>query len=261
MTQAPTERPNGQHWTPGARSVYIADITGPAPVMPTVGIVYTKLREACLSKELQEEYPDWPFPLLFHGEEISRDIFFLDPVIEWGPLQLGRNPVRDASFLRYRSLNQWFHYRFFNGLNFVVNSAETVTLLPRIFRLRSLLLDNLGDSTLESFLQREFSITNPKDLIASWLQALSRITDIALKHALVVWGMRIDEGAPREHMDYVQKISLIRADLVLDLPHLRALKLEWEEARKIQQRAYRNAEARYNKRRKHERRFQPGVCT
>jgi hypothetical protein len=86
-------------------------------------------------------------------------------------------------------------------------------------------------------------------------------TDIALKHDLVVWGMRIDEDALREHKDYVQKISLIRADLVLDLPHLRGLKLEWEEARKIQQKAYGNAEARYNKRRKHERRFQQGACT
>jgi hypothetical protein len=223
--------------------------------------VYTKLREACLCKELQEEYPDWPFPLLFQGEEISRDIFFLDPVIEWGPLRLGRNPVRDASFLRYRSLNQWFHYRFFNGLNSVVNSAEATTLLPRIFRLRSLLLDSLKDSTLESFLEREFSIGNPKALIGRWLQALGRITDIALKHDLVVWGMRTDEDALREHTDYVQKISLIRADLVLNLPHLRGLKLEWEEARKTQQKAYRNAEARYNKRRKHERRFQQGACT
>lgn len=218
--------------------------------------MYIKLREACLSKGLQEQYPDWPFPLLLQGEEISRDIFFLDPVIEWGPLQLGRNPVRDASFLRYRSLNHWFHYQFFNGLNCVVNSAETATLLPRIFRLHRLLLDKLSDSALESFLEREFAVASPKALIDTWLQALDRIAEIALKHELVVWGMRIDDAALREHMDYVQKISLIRADLFLDLPHLKGLKLEWEEARKIQQKAYRNAEARYNKRRKHDRRLQ-----
>src|SRR5437879_971379 len=88
----------------------------PASLSSKVGIVYAKLREACLCKELQEEYPEWPFPLLFHGEEISRDVFFLDPVLEWEALELGRNPVRDAAFLSYWSLNQWFHYRFFNGL-------------------------------------------------------------------------------------------------------------------------------------------------
>jgi hypothetical protein len=223
--------------------------------------VYAKLREVCLCAELQEEYPGWPFPLLFHGEEISRDIFFLDPAIEWGPLQLGRNPVRDAAFLRYRSLNQWFHYRFFNGINSVVNSAETITLLPRIFRLRSVLLDNLQNSTLQSFLKRELAAGKPRELIATWLNALSRITEIAKSHGLIVWGMRIDEDAFREHMHYVEAVSSIRADLVLNLPHLRGLKLEWEEAVKTQQKAYRNAEARYNKQRKHERRFQPGAST
>jgi hypothetical protein len=73
--------------------------------------------------------------------------------------------------------------------------------------------------------------------------------------------MRINEDAFTEHVQYVETVSLIRADLVLSLPHLKVLKSEWEEELKTQEKAYRNAEARYNKRRKNERRFQPRGST
>jgi hypothetical protein len=222
-----------------------------------IGIVYTKLRHACLSEGLREDFPEWPFPLLFQGHEITRDIFYLDPLIEWREIELGRNPVRDASFLRYRSLNQWFHYRFFNGLAPVVNSAEANTLLPRLFRLRRVLLESLPGQSLAAFFEREFSISHPDELVNTLVNAVARIMDICSEHKLVVWGIRLNERAHEEHIRYTRDIvSMIRTDLVLDLPHLRPLKLEWDKVLRNERKEFRKAEARYNKRRKNEKRFQ-----
>ena len=89
---------------------------------------YEKLRTLCLSEPLRGDYPDWPRPFLFQGQEITRDIFFLDPALEYTVIELGKNPIRDASYFRYRRLDLWFHYRFFNGWNPVAHSAESLTL-------------------------------------------------------------------------------------------------------------------------------------
>jgi hypothetical protein len=134
-------------------------------------------------------------------------------------------------------------------------NTRKCTLLPRIFRLRSVLLDNLENPSLESFLQQEFSVVKPRELVADWLAALSRITEIAAAHAVVVWGMRIHATALAEHLEYIKAVSSVPFDIAYNLPHLRALKLEWEDATKTGQKEYRRAEARYNKRKKRERRF------
>ena len=59
-------------------------------------IVYQKLREARMCEEMREDYPDWPYPMLFHGHEISRHIYFLDDLIEYRQIKLGRNLVCDG---------------------------------------------------------------------------------------------------------------------------------------------------------------------
>lgn len=102
---------------------------------------YDQLREDRLCAELQKAHPDWPYPLLFHGEEISRDVFLLDPVVEYRVLKLGRNVVQDAEYLAYPFLNEWFHYRFFNGICGVMRSSQSAALLPRLFRLHRALLE------------------------------------------------------------------------------------------------------------------------
>ncbi|MCX6921607.1 MAG: hypothetical protein NT154_00070, partial [Verrucomicrobia bacterium] len=93
--------------------------------------MYHKLRDLCLGECLRSAHPEWPFPLLFQGEEITRDVFFLDPAIEYGVVDLGANPIQDLAFYKSSSLNLWFHYRFFNGIAPVIYSSEALTLLPR----------------------------------------------------------------------------------------------------------------------------------
>src|ERR1051326_135905 len=214
--------------------------------------MYPELREACLSKENQEFLPDWPYPLLFHGEELTKDIFFLDVMLEGAALDLGRNPVRDGDFFRYRHLNQWFHYRFFwNRFPApVVNSAETITLLPRLFRLRRVLLESSSAETVNSFLERKLSVANPRDLIGTLIGALTRIAEICSKNELVVWGFLCNSRALDEHLGYLQTVSLIRTDLVLALPHLSRLKNDWGDALEVEQKEFRKVEARYNKSKK-----------
>lgn len=62
--------------------------------------MYARLRELCLSEANQKEYPGWPFPMLIHGKEITGDVFLLDPVLEFGVLELGRNRVGEGDVLR-----------------------------------------------------------------------------------------------------------------------------------------------------------------
>ena len=50
---------------------------------------YEKLRKLCLHEDFRADYPGWPLPFLFQGEEITRDIFFLDPSLEYGVIDLG----------------------------------------------------------------------------------------------------------------------------------------------------------------------------
>lgn len=212
--------------------------------------MYYKLRQLCLCDEMRKDHPEWPYPLLFHGHEITRDVFFLDPLIEYRVIRLGRNLVQDAGSFNYRLLNDWFHYKFFNGASAIVYSAETTTLLPRLFRLRRALLDNHAKPELEMYLKRELAVPDPPRLISSLLLAVAQIIQICSDHRLVVWGMHIDAEAVAEQSDYITSVlSKIPINLVLNLPHLReplrsTKSLVFDDEEELM----RKAETRYNRR-------------
>ena len=183
---------------------------------------YPRLRRLMLCKAMQEDYPDWPYPLLFQGQEICRDIFFLDPLIEYPILRLGRNEVFDGAALRYRSLNQWFHYRFFNVISAVGYSAESGNLVPRLMRLRRVLLDKPDDPKIKSYLKAKLAVSDPARLISFFSDSVAQMVEICSTHPLVVWGIRIDERARSDHLAYIKDVvEKIPFELVFGLPHLR----------------------------------------
>ena len=94
------------------------------------------------------------------------------------------------------------------------------------------------------------------NLLNSVVAAVASVIKICGENDLVVWGVCLDDGAFEQHMRYVGNVSLIRADLVMELPHLRPLKREWEEVLKVEEKSCRKAEAGYNKRKKNEKRVQ-----
>jgi hypothetical protein len=182
---------------------------------------YSKLRQFCLHPSIQTGIPDWPFPLLFHGHEITRDFFFLDPLLECRVIALGKNCVPDAASLRYPSLNAWFHYRFFNGTAPVINTAEAVSLLPRLMRLRRKLLDGVAKPEMARYLEQEFNVGEPGPLILKFLSTVAQLIKICTEHDIIVWGMRCNARAAAEQNDYIKKIvSEIRVDILRQFPHV-----------------------------------------
>jgi hypothetical protein len=212
--------------------------------------MYARLREICLSEANQKEYPGWPFPMLFHGKEITREVFLLDPVLEYGVLELGRNRVRDGDVFRYRHLNDWFHYQFFNGINWVVNSAEAYTLLPRLLCLERNLLDAMQTRTIHSYLEQELGIVESDRALENIMESLRQITGICRSHPLLVWGMKIDEVDAKAHQDYVASVSEIPSAVVFALPHIRRLTFSWDAVMKDEEKQLGRAVARYNRWRK-----------
>jgi hypothetical protein len=182
---------------------------------------YSKLRQLCLQPLIQTQYPDWPFPLLFHGYEITRDFSFLDPLLEFHIIDLGKNRVPDAASLSYPYLNAWFHYRFFNGTAPVINTADAVSLLPRLIRLRRKLLDGAAKPEMARYLKQELSVGEPEQLILNFLLTVAQLIKICTEHDIIVWGKRCNAGAAAEQNDYIKKIvSEIRVDLRQLLRHV-----------------------------------------
>ena len=212
--------------------------------------MYTPLRHFILSEDLQRELPGWPYPLLFQGEEISRDIFFLDPLVELRILKLGRNPVRDVDYLRYASLNRWFHYRFFFCLNACGRTGESATLKPRLLRLQRCLMEGEWSGCLDEFLSRDLEVPDPSRLLTHLRGEIARMLEICDQHELIVWGQRLDNICPDQQRAFRESIAHIRVREILALPHLQSLKSEWDEALKKEVKAYRKAEAEINKQRK-----------
>lgn len=217
--------------------------------------MYDRLRELCLSEANQKEYPGWPFPMLFHGEEIAREVFLLDPVLEYGVLELGRNRVRDGDVFRYRHLNDWFHYQFFNGINCVVNSAEAYTLLPRLLCLERNLLDAMQTRTIHSYLEQELGIVESDHLLKRILDSLRQIEVICRSHPILVWGMKIDEEDAKAHQVHVDSVSQVPSAVVFALPHIRRLKYSWDAVMKDEEKQLGVAVARYNRWQKQQRRL------
>ncbi len=209
--------------------------------------MYAKLRDLCLCQSNQEDFPGWPFPMLFHGYEITREIFLLDPVLEYRVLDLGRNQVRDGEIFRYRQLNDWFHYRFFNGIAYIVNSAEACTLLPRLLCLQRHLLDALPTRTVHTYLEQELGIAESDRVLGNILDAFRKVTEICRSHPILVWGMRAnDEDLPLQ-VQYLETVSRIPAETVFELPHIRRLKLSWDSELKAEEKEWGKAVARYNR--------------
>ena len=216
---------------------------------------YRSLREDRIGDHWRHEVPQWPYPLLFHGIQISRNIFFLDAIIEWEVIDLGKNTVRDASYPRYPRLNEWFHYRFFNGFSSVVNSAESMTLLPRLYRLKQVLLRVRNSETLNDFLSEKFAVSSTQELISELFRGVEETIAISERHHLLVWGMARDKEWIEDHRAYIKNvIDPIPTSLVYDLPHIRYLVAEWKRIQKSELKAMRRAEAEANKETKARRR-------
>jgi hypothetical protein len=215
--------------------------------------MYDKLRQLCLGDDMRKDYPDWPYPLLFHGHEITRNIFFLDPLIEYQVIKLGRNQVLDAASLEYRSLNRWFHYEFFyDGMSHVGNSAETATLLPRLVRLRKVLLEDFSKDKMAKYLEREFSVSDTTSLISSMIFSIEQMISICSRHRLVVWGSCMNEEAAAEQASYITGVlSKIPMNLVLDLPHFKERMKKNKQLLLEEEILMQKAEAKYNKLRNH----------
>lgn len=219
-------------------------------------IDYGPLREDRLHESLREEFPGWPFPLLFHGQEITRDIFFLDPVLEYHVIDPGRNPVRDVWIHRYRFLTEWFHYRFFNGMAPVVNSAETLTVRPRLCRLLAAVLDDLPSGRILGYLGTEFGVRDAAALLARMVEGLERMLEVCAREDLVVWGMRIDAAAEAEQAAFIRESGLAEGWKAMSrLPHLGPLLRGWREVGRTEEKALRRARARRGRWRKQRRRL------
>lgn len=186
-------------------------------------MTYQKLRQLCLSKHLQADWPEWPFPLLFHGVEITRDFFFLDPLIEYHVLKLGRNLVHDGGSVKYRSLNYWFHYAFFTtGGSPIAWTSEATSLELRLMRLRRALLDGSAKPAMATFLKHELGVTDTPRLVSSFLSAVAQMIQICSEQRIVVWGTALDAASASEQSDYISNVlSKIPIDLVSNLPHIR----------------------------------------
>jgi hypothetical protein len=211
---------------------------------------YKQLRELMLSSDYQALYPERPFPLLFQGEKISRDIFFLDPLIEYGHLPLGKNPIQDWSYFRYRHLGWWFHYVFFGcGLSgWCACSAEKETLLARLYRLSAALL-TAEDSKIVNWFEREHGIQSGQYLISLFRSEIARMITIATENNLIVWGIENEPKALELQQNYInQTLPQIRTDLAWKLPHLSWMHHVWTECFKKEVKAFRRAEAGFNKR-------------
>ena len=211
---------------------------------------YSKLRIESLCKELQTDYPNWPFPLLFQGEEITRDIFFLDSAIEYNVIKLGENEIRDSWLIHHpdiTDLNWWFHYQFFNGINHIVRSSESVALLPRLYRLKSALLESIVDTSLAQYFQGHFEMQETDKFIETLVAAVSRLIEICSQHDLVIWGMLIDQSSLKEQSERLHKIKEIRTDLVFELPHFKWFIDECRVVLTAEIKKYRQSEARFNK--------------
>jgi hypothetical protein len=140
--------------------------------------MYTQLRRSVLSEDFQREWPDWPYPMLFQGEEISRDIVFLDLLAEYNVLKLGRNPVRDVDYLRYGSLNRWFHYRFFFCPHPCRRTGESATLKPRLLRLQRCLMEGEWTGELGEYLTRELHLSETTALLSRLRGEIARMLAI-----------------------------------------------------------------------------------
>jgi hypothetical protein len=211
--------------------------------------MFDKLRQLCLGDDMRKDYPGWPYPLLFHGREITRDIFFLDPLIEYQVIKLGRNQVLDVASLEYRSLNRWFHYEFFyDGMSHMGNSAETSTLLPRLVRLRRVLLEGFSKGKMAKYLEHEFSVSDTTSLISSMISAIEQMISICSKHRLVVWGSCMNDEVAAEQASYITDVlSKIPMDLVLDLPHFKQRMKMNKQLLLEEEILMQKAEAKYNK--------------
>jgi len=217
---------------------------------------YDQLRDDRLCSELQVQHPDWPYPLLFHGEECSRDLFLLDPVVEYRVLKLGRNMVQDVEYLAYPLLNDWIHYRFFNGIAPVIRSAESSTLLPRLYRLQHALLDDQPKRTVSEYWNERFGIADADRAFEKILEELGRMTAICRRHAVVVWGVHAESAYRDRHLQEVIFVNSIGWDRILQLPHLRSPgKLDLTGVLKREEKALGHAVARNNRWRKHWRRL------
>ena len=200
-----------------------------------------RLQQLCLCDLVQQDHPEWPYPFLFQGHEIPREIFFLDPLIEYRHVKLGRNLVYDGGSVRYRSLNEWFHYTFFNGIAPITYSMETVCLLPRLYRLKRALLEKSAVPKVKAFFEKELAVSDPQQLLDFLVSVVAQLIKISSEHRLVVWGMRINDEAPREHAAYISNVlSKIPLDVVFNLPHIRdplghtERLILWEEKRALQ---------------------------
>jgi hypothetical protein len=195
--------------------------------------------------------------LLFQGEEITRDIFFLDAAIEYGVVDLGANPIQDLAFYKYSSLNLWFHYRFFNGIAPIIYSSEALTLLPRLFRLKRVLLQSTLNSSLAGYYQQEFAVAEPQKLVQSVVKGVSKLIEISAQHNLLAWGVSLDAASVVEQTRYLSEVlARVPTDLILDLPHVRQHAQEWKRVLKEEATELRKAEAEFNKVVKRQRRFQ-----
>lgn len=213
---------------------------------------YKRLKELTFQSIDQENdyYRDWPFPLLFQGERFSRDIFFLDPLIEYEGLPLGKNPVQDWSYPRYRWLWSWFHYVFFfrGGSGWCGCSAEKETLLPRLYRLASALI-SADETQVADWYKREHGIESGRYLLPVFRSEINRMISITSENSLIVWGVEDQTGALELQKNYIKEIlSVIRTDLAWKLPHLSWMHHVWTGSLKQELKAYRRAEAAFNKR-------------
>ena len=113
-------------------------------------------------------------------------------------------------------------------------------------------LNKAAMKRLAKYLKREFSVPDPEELFAELISEVARMMDICSKHRLLVWGVKFDQTAAKEHNAYISEvISKIPLDLVFALPHVRRSLHHTEYSAFFdEERALRKAEARYDKHRR-----------
>ena len=208
---------------------------------------YQNLRVCSLAEDIAKAYPRWPYPLLFHDIEISRDIFILDQAIDRGGLELGGNPIHDLTSEQRPELGYWFHYEFFNLWGAAQRSVEAIALQARLSALKKGLFEALPGSEFTDFLSRQLSVPDPDHVIALFMSEVTRMIEVSARCDIVVLGIRTCDEDARKQQDCLAALAQVRTDLLFELPHMKSAIRKWESILKVEDKEMRKAEAKLNK--------------
>ena len=139
---------------------------------------YNLLRDYLLSEFNSEIYPNWPYDIIVNGRCFSRDLTYIDALLESGLLLLEGGD--DMMFICNGSnepFEEWLHDKFFNLTGGIPRSFDSkiIGVMMRLLLVKLIKIREEESSEICTFLRTEMNVATPILLIGNIVVELEKM--------------------------------------------------------------------------------------